>query len=158
VPSRAELTGQVLAVVGWSPARGLLVHQAVADRFALIPTDLRCLAAAREEPQLTAGKLAEMTGLSTSATTAALDRLERRGFITRVRDKADRRRVIVVSTGRHEDEVARHFAPLTEACRELLAGYDDHQLAALADFLTKLTAAGRATLAEPSRGSSAGPV
>jgi DNA-binding MarR family transcriptional regulator len=146
VPSRAELTRQLMALVGRVPAAGLLVHQAIAERLGLIPTDLKCLDAARDEPPLTAGKLAEITGLSTSATTAALDRLEGRGYLTRVRDAADRRRVFVVSTGRHETEVARLFAPLAEAGRELLAGYDDAQLAVLADFLTKLSEAGRAAL------------
>jgi DNA-binding MarR family transcriptional regulator len=147
LPSRAELTGQLIDLVDRAPAAARLLHQAIADRLDLIPTDLKCLDAARDEPLLTAGRLAEITGLSTSATTAALDRLERRGLLTRVRDQADRRRVFVVSTGRHEAEVARLFAPLSEAARALLAGYDDAQLAVLAGFLTQLTAAGRAVLA-----------
>jgi DNA-binding MarR family transcriptional regulator len=149
VPSRDELTGQLMDLVELIPAGGLLVHQAVADRLGLIPTDLKCLDAARDEPQLTAGRLAEITGLSTSATTAALDRLERRGFVSRVRDEADRRRIFVVPTGRHEAEVARLFAPVAEVSRKLLAEYDDAQLAVLAGFLTKVAETGRAALAGP---------
>jgi DNA-binding MarR family transcriptional regulator len=144
--SRAELTEQVVGLIGRAPAWGLTIHQAVADRLGLIPTDLRCLDAARDEPQLTAGRLAEITGLSTSATTAALDRLERRGFLARIRDVDDRRRIFVVSTGRHEAEVAQLFAPLTEASRELLAGYEDAEVAVLAHFLTRLADAGHAAL------------
>lgn len=96
---------------------------------------------AAEPRQLTAGRLAEITGLSTSATTAALDRLERRGFIRRVRDDRDRRRVFVLSTGQHETETARLFSPLAAASTEILDYYTDDQLALLADFLERLNAA-----------------
>jgi DNA-binding MarR family transcriptional regulator len=120
---------------------GLLFHQAIADQLGLIPTDLRCLDAVRGEPRLTAGRLAEITGLSTSATTAALDRLERRGFIRRLRDDVDRRRVFVVSTGRHEEETARLLASLDATAGEVMGAYDDAQLTLIADFLDELNAA-----------------
>jgi DNA-binding MarR family transcriptional regulator len=76
-------------------------------------------------------------------------RLERRGCVARVRDETDRRRVFVVSTGQHEAEVTRLFAPLTEASRELLARYDETQLALLVDFVTRLNEANRRILAHP---------
>lgn len=147
--SRTELTERLMDLMRQASAYGLLIHQVIADRLDLIPTDLKCLDAARDEHRLTAGRLAELTGLSTSATTAALDRLERRGFVARVRDETDRRRVFVVSTGQHEAEVARLFAPLAEASRELLARYDDAQLALLVDFVTRLNEANRSILGRP---------
>jgi DNA-binding MarR family transcriptional regulator len=147
--SRAELTDRLMDLMRQASAYGLLIHQAIADRLGLIPTDLKCLDAAGTEQQLTAGRLAELTGLSTSATTAALDRLERRGFVARVRDEADRRRVFVASTGQHEAEVDRLFAPLAQASRELLAHYNDAQLTLLVDFLTRLNQANRSILGRP---------
>lgn len=63
---------------------------------------VKCLDLARGEPDLAAGRIAAATGLSASAVTSVLDRLERAGFIERVRDPADRRKVRVRSTGRHE--------------------------------------------------------
>lgn len=122
---------------------GLLIHQAIADELGLGPTDLKCLDAARGERHLTAGRLAEITGLSTSATTAALDRLERRGFIQRERDEHDRRRVFVVSTGQHEAQTERLFAPLATETRALLDCYDDEQLQLIADFLERLDGVNR---------------
>lgn len=116
----------------------LLVHQAVADELGLSLTDLKCLDAARNVPRLTASRLAELAGLSTSATTAAIDRLERRGYVRRVRDEGDRRRVFVESTGAHEAETARLFAPLTAATTEVLAGYTDGELSVITDFLERL--------------------
>jgi DNA-binding MarR family transcriptional regulator len=136
-----ELIGRLSDLMRRASAYGLLIHQAIADQLGLIPTDLKCLDAARDEKQLTAGRLAEITGLSTSATTAALDRLERRGFIRRVRDEHDRRRVFVVSTGRHEAETARLFSPLAAATTEIMDDYDDGQLAFIADFLERLNLA-----------------
>lgn len=120
---------------------GLLIHQAIAGELGLGPTDLKCLDAARAEHHLTAGRLAEITGLSTSATTAALDRLERRGFIQRERDEHDRRRVFVVSTGQLEARTERLFAPLATETRALLDSYDDEQLQLIADFLERLDGA-----------------
>jgi len=131
-------------------AHGLLIHQAIADELGLIPTDLKCLDAAHGERQLTAGRLAEITGLSTSATTAALDRLERRGFIRRIRDDYDRRRVFVVSTGQHEAETARLFSPLATATAAIMDHYDDEQLALIADFLERLNAASERLISQQS--------
>lgn len=139
--SRAELVDRLSELMRRASTYGLLIHQSIADQLGLIPTDLKCLDAARGERQLTAGRLAEITGLSTSATTAALDRLERRGFIRRVRDDHDRRRVFVVSTGQHETETARLFSPLATATTEIMDDYDNDQLAFLADFLERLNAA-----------------
>jgi DNA-binding MarR family transcriptional regulator len=69
--------------------------QAVADATGLNRTDMRCLDVLTREGRVTAGRLAGETGLSPGAMTTALDRLERRGFVRRVRDEADRRRVFV---------------------------------------------------------------
>jgi DNA-binding MarR family transcriptional regulator len=44
---------------------------------------------------LTAGEIAQHTGLATVSVPSLLDRLERKGFVRRLRDSADRRRVMV---------------------------------------------------------------
>src|SRR5690348_5195881 len=69
--------------------------QAVADAAGLNRTDMRCLDVLTREGPVTAGRLAEQTGLTAGAMTTALDRLEARGLVRRVRDSADRRRVLV---------------------------------------------------------------
>jgi DNA-binding MarR family transcriptional regulator len=60
----------------------------------LNPVDLRCLDWLTEGP-MPASRLAEATGLSSAATTSMIDRLERKGFVRRVRHDADRRQVLV---------------------------------------------------------------
>src|SRR6201996_5277661 len=99
---RDELLAQRARVSREGASRALMLHQAVADRFGLGPSDIKCLDLARDEPDLTAGRIAAVTGLSASAAPPVLDRLERAGLIERVRDTADRRKVRVRSTGRRE--------------------------------------------------------
>jgi len=147
--------GQLLAELGAlsrdNAGLGLLVHQAIAEQFGLGPTDLKALDLARQEQPLTAGRLAEITGLSTSAVTALLDRLESRGFIERRRDTEDRRKVYVVATGRRDAEVGRVFGPLATAMTAALAHYDDDQLALIVDYLQKTNRAARDVLSALSR-------
>ncbi|MGW0135955.1 MarR family winged helix-turn-helix transcriptional regulator [Streptomyces sp. NPDC003299] len=137
-PRRADLIAAIEDAVRDNGARGQLLHQAIAERFGLNPTDMKCVDLARSEPRLTAGRLAEITGMSTSATTAVLDRMEKAGFIERVRDPADRRRVIVVSTGRREQELAAAFAPLKDVMTAVLESYDDDQLVLIAQFTQRV--------------------
>jgi DNA-binding MarR family transcriptional regulator len=56
---------------------------------------MRCLDFVQLEGSVTAGRLAELTGLTTGAITTVIDRLERAGLARRVRDPGDRRRVLV---------------------------------------------------------------
>ncbi|GDY30829.1 MarR family winged helix-turn-helix transcriptional regulator [Gandjariella thermophila] len=145
---RGELVDVLEGLLRDMAARGVLVHQAIADRFGLNSTDLKALDLARGEPNLTAGRLAEITGLSTSAVTALLDRLERAGFVERRRDPADRRRVFVVSTGRHEEELTRIFGLMSERMRDVLRRYDDERLAVAVDFLGAVNDAARDVMPE----------
>src|SRR5258705_7531765 len=99
---RATLLAELDDAARDQAGRALMLHGMIAERFGLDFTDLKCLDAARGETDVTAGRLAELTGMSTSAITNVLDRLEKRGFVERRRDPAHRRKVVVVSTGAHE--------------------------------------------------------
>ena len=63
----------------------------------LNPVDLRCLDWLTEGP-LSASRLADATGLSAAATTAMIDRLEKKGFVRRRKHETDRRQVLVEMT------------------------------------------------------------
>ncbi|MEU8660407.1 MarR family winged helix-turn-helix transcriptional regulator, partial [Actinoplanes philippinensis] len=136
--TRPELTAAVGAQLRTQSSLAVVLHQAIAERFGLGPSDLKCLDLAAREPDLTAGRIAEVTGMSTSAVTALLDRLENRGLIERRRDPGDRRRVFVHLTGRHHEQLAEAFAPLTELTTRTLADYTDAELELLHGFLGKL--------------------
>ncbi|MEU5695761.1 MarR family transcriptional regulator [Actinosynnema sp. NPDC020468] len=77
----------------------ILFHSRVAEQMGLSPTDEKCLdLAIRAEGPVTAGRIAELSGLSTGAVTGVIDRLEKAGYVRRVRDPHDRRKVLVEVT------------------------------------------------------------
>jgi len=61
-------------------------------------TDGRCLDIVDRFGKVSAGQLAIESGLSTGAVTAVIDRLEAAGYLRRVRDAVDRRKVWVETT------------------------------------------------------------
>ncbi len=91
--------------------------QAVAEALGLNRTDMRCVDVLQRAGPMTAGRLAEETGLSAGAMTTALDRLERSGFARRVRDAGDRRRVLVELTPETMRVEAFYREHITEAER-----------------------------------------
>lgn len=116
----------------------LLFHQAVADRLGLNTTDHKCADLLSFTGPLTAGELAERTGLTTGAITGVVDRMEKAGYVRRERDPGDRRRVIIrLETGRLNTEVAPLFSSLKQRMDELCAGYKDDELVVLLDFMTQ---------------------
>ena len=120
--------------------RAVVLHGLIADRAGLAPTDVKALDLARGEPDLTPGRLAELTGLTRSAVTTMLDRLEQRGYVRRRRDQLDRRKVTVEPTGKLEGVVAEIFDAMVTDVTELLAPYGEDDLELLAGFVERLNA------------------
>src|SRR6185436_13668257 len=75
--------------------QGSFFGQTVAIRFGLSESDVDALELLIDTGAATAGRLAELMGLTTGAVTRVIDRLERAGYVRRVPDPTDRRRVIV---------------------------------------------------------------
>jgi DNA-binding MarR family transcriptional regulator len=83
-------------------------------KLGLNNTDGRCLDIIEREGPVTAGRLAQLSGLTTAAVTAVLDRLERAGYARRVRDEDDRRRITVELTPEFGRRAMKIWAPLGE--------------------------------------------
>jgi DNA-binding MarR family transcriptional regulator len=115
----------------------IMFHQAVADRLGLNLTDHKCVDLLLLNGPLTAGELANMTALTTGAITAAVDRLERAGFVTREDDPADRRRVVVQAVPRRVGDISRLFDSFSARLGKLTARYKAGELALLVDFMTR---------------------
>lgn len=103
----------------------------------LNPADLRCLDWLSEGP-MTASRLAEATGLSAAAATAMIDRLERKGFVVRRRDAADRRQVLVEMTETGIDRIRGLYGPLVAEGAPLLARFTTPQLEMMRDQLVDM--------------------
>lgn len=117
----------------------IMFHQAVADVLGLYITDHKCLDLIRHYGAMPAGKLAELTGLTTGAVTGIIDRLEEAGYVRRANDPKDRRRTVVEPTKNKklERKIEAIFIPLHERMHKLLSSYSDSELAFLLDILTK---------------------
>ncbi len=120
-------------------AQSVMFSQAVAERLGLNPTDLECLGIIGETGALTAGQLAELTGLTTGAITGVIDRLERAGYVQREQDPSDRRRVIVQPVpGVADEKINPLFESITTATTRLISRYTDRELATITEFATKM--------------------
>jgi DNA-binding MarR family transcriptional regulator len=108
---------------------------AVAEAAGLNRTDMRCLDVIGLEGPVTAGRLAEATGLTSGAMTTALDRLERAGYARRVRDTADRRRVLVEVTPLALEGAQRFYGDHMAQSERLYQHYTEAELALLLDFV-----------------------
>lgn len=136
-PARAELIRSILLAGRESSTGAIMLHQAVADRLGLHPTDHKCADFLCRGGPLTAGDIAERTGLTTGAVTGVIDRLEAAGYVRREPDPADRRRVIVRPVPHRLRRIGRLFEPLAAAMAELCARYTDRELAVILDFMTR---------------------
>ena len=133
--TRAELTAALNLAIRRQQNTTDAFDEAVAAALGINRTDLRCLDILEQEGSITAGRLAERMGLSTGATTAVLDRLERAGFARRVRDASDRRRVLVELTPEVQKRSWEYYAPLAERAEELYGRYTEEELGLLLDFM-----------------------
>lgn len=117
----------------------ILFHQAVADTLGLHITDHKCLDLIHRFGAMPAGRLAELTSMTTGAVTGIIDRLEEAGYVRRVNDPKDRRRTIVEPTRNKklERKIEAIFMPLHERMHKHLSSYSDSELAFLLDVLTK---------------------
>jgi len=122
----AALTGWTVAVVQFN---GL-----VATRMQLTETGLQCLYVLARHGPTTAGEVGRRVNLTSGAASRMLDRLESAGYVRRVPDPGDRRRVLVEATAESLAQVATYYTPLTDRLREHLAGLDDEVLTELHRF------------------------
>lgn len=140
LPGRAELIAEFLQAISRQSTWTVMFHQAASLRMGLNPTDGKCVAVLQETGPITAGELAEPTGLTTGAITGVIDRLERAGFVQRGYDPHDRRRVIIepIENRNRATEVAQIYGLLAQATvDEFLPQYSDEELAVILDFVKR---------------------
>lgn len=111
----------------------VMFHEAVSAYLGVSAGDQRALTLIDRDEPMSAGELAEKTGLTPGAVTGMIDRLERAGLARREHDPNDRRRVLVTATAGRPDV----FGGLAAAMDELAKRYDDEELRVIADYLTR---------------------
>ena len=134
---RAELLRQLDEAIRKVSAQSVLLSDAVARLVGLNSTDLECLDLLYLAGPTTAGRLAAHTGLTTGAMTAVIDRLERAGYVKRVRDVHDRRRVLVEALPSGIKRIEPLYRRLATTTAQLHGSYPDRQLTIVVDYLSR---------------------
>lgn len=113
----------------------IFFHQAIAEKAGLASTDHKYLDLLAQEGPMTAGRLAEITGLTTGAVTGVINRLEKAELVGRERDPDDKRKVIIVP---NYDEAYKKlgplFEPVSEKMRELNSQYSSNELEIILNY------------------------
>lgn len=135
--NREALLEAVTQAIYASSTAAVFFHTAIAEHIGLGPTEEKTLLLLSGSESFTAGDIARHTGLTTASVTDLIDRLERKGFVRRVRDTKDRRRVIVEPNRAKLAELAEVFSSFQGVFADLLDTYSDEQLLTIADYLTR---------------------
>jgi DNA-binding MarR family transcriptional regulator len=115
----------------------VLFHSTLAHQLDLHPTDYKALSILERLGALSAGQIARHSGLATASVTNLVDRLERKGFVRRVSDPRDRRRVMVEPIADRVTAARGLFASTRRSLARLVERYSDEDLVVIADFLSR---------------------
>jgi DNA-binding MarR family transcriptional regulator len=119
-----------------------LLNHHVGAHLDLKDVDLDCLDLIARHGPLSPSALARRAGLHPATMTGILDRLERSGWVVRERDPSDRRGVVVRALRDRNAELMRLYSEMNASMDKICAGYGDHELELLADFLRRTANAG----------------
>ncbi len=140
-----EVLGELARELRQFTGLGASLFRAAAARIGITITDMQVIDVLHLTCPMTAGQLADLTGLTTGAITGMLNRLEEAGLVRRERDPSDGRRVIVrlVPDKDEMQKIDAIFDSLGDAWDDMASHYDDEQLAFLLEFLKRSNALSR---------------
>lgn len=114
----------------------VLMHQAIAQKAGLAATDHKYIDLLLQHGSMTAGQLAELSGITTGAVTAMIDRLEKSKLVKRERKTDDRRKVLVVLD---QEEALKRIGPafknMQEDLKQLYGNFTEVELKTVEKYL-----------------------
>jgi DNA-binding MarR family transcriptional regulator len=135
--SKDELIQEVIHLARQHQAANDAFDEVAYEKLGINRTDGRCLDILENQGPMTAGRLAELSGLTTAAVTAVLDRLEKAGYARRVRDQKDRRQVIVELTPLLAERGAKIWGPLGKEATAEIGRMSVEQLKLVMEFFRR---------------------
>jgi DNA-binding MarR family transcriptional regulator len=117
-----------------SSAQGAMFAKTVADRAGISASDMDCMDFLNLEGRMTAGRLAELTGLTTGAITGVIDRLEKAGYVRRERDDSDRRKVFIAVVAETAARIGQLYVPMQQSMQKVWSRYSEEELRLLLRF------------------------
>ena len=136
-PTRAEVLQEFARVGREHSDATVLFHGVMASLLDLHATDYKTLGILERLGPMSAGEIASQSGLASASVTNLLDRLERKGFVRRVRDTADRRRILVEPVRDRLTAAQERFASTRRSLARLVEQYSTEDLAVITDFLAR---------------------
>ena len=135
---RIDLTAKILATARKQSTASIMFHQNVAEALGLNITDHKCLSHIYENGSMTAGQIAENTGLTTGAITGLIDRLEKANLVERRPDKADRRKVLVhpLTNPDFKKVIEKQFSSLSASSKLLCEKFSETELQTILRFMS----------------------
>jgi DNA-binding MarR family transcriptional regulator len=138
---RASAIADILRATAALSATRAAFDARLAARMGLASSDIEVLRLLAAEGPATVGRIGEVTALTTGATTRMVDRLEQAGFVRRLADPVDRRRVNVELAPDRAAAVLGAYGPADEAARTALEALEDEKLGAIRSYLEVCIAA-----------------
>jgi DNA-binding MarR family transcriptional regulator len=134
---RREVLGHLATEIRASQNRTDRFDTAVCELLRINRSDNTALDVLERAGQMTAGELARTLGLTTGAVTALIDRLERAGYVRRVSDPTDRRRVLVELTPLTHEVTGLIYGPIAREYQQLARRYSLEDLELILDFMSR---------------------
>jgi DNA-binding MarR family transcriptional regulator len=134
-----DLEEQVMIAAQEQGISSVLFRNAIGRKLGLNITESECLSLLSIKGISTPTELSRYTGLTSGATTAMLDRLEKAKFIRRKPNPKDRRGVLIEISKKWAETAGPLVASVQKAHKELIASYTDKDLETIAHFLTCFT-------------------
>jgi len=131
--SKRELIDQLALEVRAAQSATDQMDDAACRALGINRTDGRCLDVIDREGPVSAGRLAQASGLTTAAVTAVIDRIEKAGYARRLSDRNDRRRVLVELTPLARERAEIIWGPMA-ILHQALAERTIDQLQLLIEF------------------------
>lgn len=114
----------------------VLLHLQIAQYAGLAPADHKYLSMLMQKGAMTAGELAQASGLTTGAVTGLIDRLEKKGLVERKADANDRRKVLIVPNLQKAGKLfGSVFGALQERLTALVEQYSDKELKVVKSYI-----------------------
>lgn len=114
------------------------LHETIAKKAGFSGTDHKYLGFFLQRGKLTAGELSELTGLTTGSVTALIDRFEKKGFVKRHADSADRRKVYIVPDSEKIMALLKPFYQVfQDETQKLIASFSSNEREVIESYLAK---------------------
>lgn len=114
------------------------MHETVARKAGFSGTDHKYLGFFLQKEKLTAGKLSNLTGLTTGAVTALIDRFEKKNLVKRQRDENDRRKVVIVPDAKKIRELLEPFyKEFQDETEKLIVSFSNKERKVIQSYLEK---------------------